>query len=111
VKPPTFAPVYVTLYPVLAELARANGYALAVHGSVVSDFDLIAVPWTEQAIEADELVKKIIESLWWIRDEMYTVEALFQLPHHSSKPHGRRAWNIPLQGAARLDVSVVARIA
>jgi hypothetical protein len=39
------APVYVGLYPELANIAKDHGYALAVHGSVNRDFDLIAVPW------------------------------------------------------------------
>lgn len=41
----TFAPAYCALYPQLAEVARVHGYALAVHGSLARDFDLIAVPW------------------------------------------------------------------
>ena len=48
-KPANRAAVYAAaLYPDLAEIAREHGYALAVHGSLARDFDLIAVPWREK---------------------------------------------------------------
>ena len=46
-KPPTFSPLYVVCFPALAEVARAHGYALMVHGTVARDLDLVACPWTE----------------------------------------------------------------
>lgn len=58
-KPANLAPVYVGIYPGLAELCRANGYALAVHGSVGKDFDLIAIPWAESVVSPGELIKAI----------------------------------------------------
>src|SRR5271154_4799160 len=45
VKPANNGPFYAAgLYPKLAEVFRSHGYALAVHGSLASDFDLVAVP-------------------------------------------------------------------
>jgi hypothetical protein len=46
-KPPNFAPVYACMYPDLAEVARNHGYALAAHGSMARDFDLVCIPWVE----------------------------------------------------------------
>lgn len=45
--PATYAPMYAALYPSLAEIARTHGWALAVHGTLGRDMDLICVPWTE----------------------------------------------------------------
>lgn len=45
-KPPTRAPFFACIYHGLCDVARARGYALAIHGTVTSDLDLIAVPWT-----------------------------------------------------------------
>ena len=66
-KAPTHAPAMVALYPALAEAANAVGYALAVHGSVgrpregkMTDFDLVAVPWTEAAGSPDDLIEAIV---------------------------------------------------
>lgn len=36
---------YVSLLPALTRAAKSNGYALAVHGSMRRDLDLVAVPW------------------------------------------------------------------
>lgn len=68
-KPPAnYAPVYAAIYPGLAEVFRRHGYALAVHGSLARDFDLIAVPWVErpsrpftviEEIEAEFAIKRV----------------------------------------------------
>jgi hypothetical protein len=84
---------YTVLYPRLVEIAKAHGYALAVHGSMVRDFDLVAVPWTDQASEPLPLVLAIKEE----------IKAIFHhenMDHHfpdgqpSEKPHGRKAWSL-----------------
>jgi hypothetical protein len=59
-KPANFAPAYLGLYPELAEVTRSHGYALAAHGSMARDFDLICIPWIEDASEPDVVVKAII---------------------------------------------------
>lgn len=45
---PNYGPVYAAaMYPGLAEVCHKHGYALAVHGSLARDFDLIAIPWVK----------------------------------------------------------------
>lgn len=61
-KPANLAPIYVGLYPALAELCRDHGYALAVHGSMARDFDLIAVPWISSPSSPEELLRAITAS-------------------------------------------------
>lgn len=68
---PNYGPVYAAaMYPELAQICIRHGYALAVHGSLARDFDLIAVPWAESpakpqvvldAIQAKFAVKVIGE--------------------------------------------------
>lgn len=43
----------------LRNAARMHGYAVAVHGSVSRDIDLIAIPWTESADEPDTLIDAV----------------------------------------------------
>ncbi len=120
-KPPAFAPAYVGMYVILAEIAREHGYALAVHGTVARDFDLIAIPWTDAAGDANVLIEKLREAVGGLiilsgtkggrydaaRGEF--VEAVIENP--SLKPHGRLAWNIHIDGgSAVLDVSVMPRV-
>lgn len=106
-KAPTFAPAYVVYFPMLSEIARENGYALAVHGSVVNDFDLVAIPWTNSA-NAPELLR-----------EAFANYACMMYPEHvwrdsgdfgpEQKPHGRIAFKLPMGNGAAIDVSVMPR--
>lgn len=55
---PNFGPVYAAaLYPGLCKIFQKHGYALAVHGSLARDFDLIAIPWVEKVSSVDEVLK------------------------------------------------------
>lgn len=108
-KQPTFAPAYVGLFPILAEAAHEQGYALAVHGSVVRDFDLVAIPWIDQASDAETLVRTIVAKMNWRLDGL-DVDRLFFPPYVEAKPHGRKAFCIPLDSGAAIDLSVIPRL-
>ena len=95
---PNNAPTYMCLYPGLAEIARANGYALAVHGSLARDMDLIAVPWIESPSEPEQVIAAI-ESTYGIRRIGSLTEA----------PHGRMVQTIGIQfGECFIDLSFMA---
>lgn len=64
-KDPTYGPVYACLYPELAKIARSHGYALAVHGTVSRDFDLICIPWIEKPSEPEEVIKEILNKFYF----------------------------------------------
>ncbi len=84
---------YVAMYPTLAKAAKACGYALAVHGSMARDMDLIAVPWVEGAVSAAALVEELRSACGgWIHAPETKRD-----PTH--KPHGRLGWTIHLGGA------------
>lgn len=59
-KPVNFAPVYLGIYPELAELVRSHGYALAAYGSLARDFDLICIPWVENPSKMQDVVDDIV---------------------------------------------------
>lgn len=61
-KSANYAPVYLAIYPKLADLVRSHGWALAVHGTMGRDFDLIAVPWVTSPITPEEVVESIIKT-------------------------------------------------
>ncbi len=50
---------YARALPALTEIARQHGYALAVHGSMATDLDVIAVPWTIDASDANTLAEAL----------------------------------------------------
>lgn len=96
--------LYALLYRQMAEAAYDLGYALAIHGSLTRDCDVIAVPWTDNAVSESKLV-----------------DAIARVVGHPlgcvagpgvKKPHGRRAWGIvPVGGNEYIDLSVMPRIA
>lgn len=66
-KPANNAPIYCGLYVDLAEIARKHGYAMALHGSMARDFDLICIPWVELPSNPQAVVDEIC-STFAIRD-------------------------------------------
>lgn len=58
-KPANNAPIYIGAYRELAEIAREHGYAMAIHGSLARDMDLICVPWVDDAAEPQAVVDAI----------------------------------------------------
>lgn len=101
---------YTVLYPKLVEVARAKGYALAVHGSMVRDFDLVAIPWTDAAVDALELVlalKEVVRGIFHHED----LDHLVTDGQPSTKPHGRKAWSIHFTNSGchgpYIDISVM----
>lgn len=50
---------YLLRLPKMREMARLHGYALGVHGSQKRDFDLIAIPWVDDASDPAPLIKDL----------------------------------------------------
>ncbi len=85
-----FAPI-TTLPLIVARfrgVAREHGYALAEHGSKARDLDLIACPWTDDALSAEELVAALgsIDGV-----TLKTIGSSLQT-FPVAKPHGRLGW-------------------
>lgn len=98
VKPVSFAPAYLWLIPLMTEIAREYGYALAVHGSVNRDLDLIAVPWVEEAKSAIELVEALRQCISGnIRAFVKGADGNDIRVNPENKPHGRVSWAIQMQ--------------
>ena len=93
---PNYAPVYAAaLYPDLAAICVQHGYALAVHGSLARDFDLIAVPWTESPSEPQAVLDEI--------QSRFNVKLVGEV---GIKPHGRIAYSLSVGfGWCQLDFS------
>jgi hypothetical protein len=107
---PARAAAYVALYPLLHQVAKRHGYALAVHGSLHRDFDLIAVPWVEEASTPLALIKAL-------KRATRTVTQHEDFDHISKdcdprpKPHGRVAYSLHVTNSGMyggyLDISVM----
>lgn len=90
-------PVIPDVEPI-RRLAREVGYAIGVHGSQERDLDLIAAPWAENAVSAQELADHIAQG----------INGRVLAPEH--KPLGRWSCNIQIDGWFKLiDLSVAPR--
>ena len=93
---PNYGPVYAAaLYPSLAVIFQSHGYALAVHGSLARDFDLIAVPWADA-----------VSDPWTIIEQVIGEFAIRLIGEPASKPHGRTAFTLSIgHGECAVDLS------
>jgi hypothetical protein len=99
-------------------VARECGYALAVHGSLRRDIDLVGVPWAADAKTprqlADAIAAKLVEMGYgwngegevlrgWTpgKDQDFTLDGA-----PGVKPHGRLGWVIHLGGGPYIDLAV-----
>lgn len=89
------APIYTAcVYPDLAEICREAGYALAVHGSLARDFDLVAIPWVENVIIPEIVVQEITKKF-----------SVKQIGEPECKLHGRLCYTLAWMGEAFIDFS------
>lgn len=92
--------VYPEMPPIdrIRELAREIGYAIAVHGSLERDLDLIAAPWSEEALK-----RNYREVMQYIADGLGA-----RLVQVEIKPLGRRGCIIQMNGYFKpIDLSVM----
>lgn len=98
------APWYVMAYVGLERIAHRHGYALALHGSMGRDLDILAVPWTEDADSPDKLLKAFFR---FVKGKS-KVTVKFYASSGTIKPHGRLAYSIPIgHDGHYLDVSIM----
>lgn len=107
---PARAAAYVALYPLLLQVAKRHGYALAVHGSLHRDFDLIAVPWIEEASDPLTLIRAIKRATRTVTHHEES-DRLVKDCAPTQKPHGRVAYSLHVTNygmyAGYLDISIM----
>lgn len=107
---PGYALVYASIIPIVQSIGRRLGYAIAVHGSMTTDLDLLACPWVEGAAEPEALIEAIKEN-FGLKDSPYCPG-----DNPCKKPHGRVSWclvfdaqNEWLAHGPYLDISIMPR--
>ena len=105
-KPPSKAPIYMMMYRGLCDIARKHGYALAVHGSMNCDLDVVAIPWVESPHTAKEVATALHKHVLMCGyDEKPNLVERGLLAER--KPHGRKAWKFHYKEDLALDISVM----
>lgn len=92
---------YAVLYDSMRRAALDCGYALALHGSMQSDMDLMAMPWVEDASPVDVLVSKLNDCIG------ETVWKESNLHLRETRPHGRMIYTLSMMGSWHIDLSVI----
>ncbi|TXH84851.1 MAG: hypothetical protein E6Q77_01845 [Rhizobium sp.] len=88
--------------PAIRSAALFKGYAVAVHGSLKRDIDLIAIAWTDQASPVDDLIHTIKGAVAGVLGNCIT------LGEPGKKPHGRIAYTLIHPGhLGEIDLSVI----
>ena len=88
---------YVGLLDILTKAADKCGYAIALHGSLSRDMDVIAIPWKEKVTTPDKLVEVLSDAIGVSVDNISEWRA---------KPHGRASKVIHLGDGAYIDLSI-----
>lgn len=98
---PTQAPAHCVLYAELAVIARSHGYALAIHGSMARDFDLVCVPWVETVADPQVVIGEIVSTY------AFTLQG-----EPALREHGRLAYSLVGQHGwcGHLDISFTPRV-
>ena len=92
---------YSTLWMAMTKTANRCGYALALHGSMNRDIDMVAIPWVDDCDTGFQLVAKLYKNHGLTASR----------PLKAFKPHGRVAYGLVLSGSHYVDLSVMPRLA
>lgn len=107
-------PKYEVLIDPLRKKARELGYAIGVHGSLKRDIDLIACPWSNDAVDACTLAEEIRKTAESICGYAFLNpredDDFFRSGCPGLKPHGRLVWSFHLGGGPYIDLSVMPRL-
>ncbi len=107
---------YNAIIAPMRKKARELGYAIAVHGSLARDIDLLACPWTANAVD-ERTLAVVLQSVILEVDGTATMSwavgkgrqfALDGCP--GTKPHGRLGWCFTLTCGVYVDLAVMPRI-
>lgn len=95
------AAFYACMWGDLRKAALDCGWALGLHGSLNSDMDIMAMPWTEDAKTADEMVFAL--------SRCFTGNpfASDYATNRSGKPNGRTVYTMTIWGNFYLDINVI----
>lgn len=95
------ASFYAAMWDDIRECAMDCGWAVALHGSLASDMDIMAMPWVEDAVSFEDLVFRISKLF---RDNDLISEYTIT---RGEKPHNRVVATLPIWTDFYLDISTM----
>ena len=95
------AAFYAAMWDDIRQCAMDCGWAVALHGSLNSDLDIMAMPWVQEACSFENLIKEIVKLF-----HGNYLSSLYSI-NHGDKPHGRVVATIPIWADFYLDISAM----
>ncbi len=92
---------YTILWPQFRKAAIDCGWGLALHGSMASDMDMMAMPWVEDAKPVEDLIKALSDCI----DGTVWKDSHF-VPFYG-KPHGRIVYTLSIFSDFYIDLSLM----
>lgn len=93
------AAFYACMWDDLRKAALNCGWALGLHGSLASDMDIMAIPWTEEA--------KPVEEMFEALNDCFTGSKFGVKPPCADKPNNRVVYTINIWADFYLDINVI----
>lgn len=95
------ASFYACMWEDIRNCAMDNGWAVAIHGSLNSDMDIMVMPWVEEAVSFEELIDKI--------SKLFSGNAMSEqyVLTYDEKTHNRVVATIPIWADFYLDISTI----
>ena len=95
------AAFYACVWTDLMNAAMNCGWALGLHGSLSSDMDIMAMPWTEEATTVEDMIKALSNCF---TDSPFSESHL--IPSYG-KPNNRVVYTICIWADFYLDVNII----
>lgn len=92
---------YACMWEDIRHCAMDCGWAVALHGSLSSDMDIMAMPWVEDAVPFEKLINRV-SKLFKDND----MSSLYVITYNE-KAHNRVVATIPIFADFYLDISTI----
>ena len=89
---------YAALWNDLRQVAMDKGWALALHGSLANDMDIMAMPWTKEATADQEMIEALKNCF---------TDANCIGVQVSDHPNNRRVFTLSIWADFYLDINVM----
>jgi hypothetical protein len=95
------ASFYASIFDDLRKAALDCGWALGLHGSLASDMDIMAMPWTEDAKPVQEMIQALSDCFTGSPWKDHHI-----VPHYD-KPNNRVVYTMSIFADWYLDINVI----
>lgn len=92
------AAFYASLWPDLKDAALDCGWALGLHGSLANDMNIMAMPWTEEAIHPLEMILRLKKC--FTENHLITIQ-------ETPKCNNRMVYTLSIWADFYLDINVI----